>query len=1199
MNEWEFTSRVATWITLILERNLELPFQEAYCEGQSNESPQRRDLSIKDRNGRVILTGEVKLPGQQDGATPYNAKVVSDARQKARRAGVRFFFTWNVNQCVLWETEGSEAHPRPDYMHWSVTNVHTSKALEFPDVQAEIKRWLPVFLHDTADVMRGASVIPRKSPDEKFIDSLEAALQVPVTITTNSLLERYRTSAVRSELDAWMRNELGFTILTDPEGIRSNLERAAKHACYGLANKLVFYEALLKRYGALLPPLTVPDHITEADPLRTHLESHFADARRVTSDYETVFGENALGLASRVPFYNSGVVESWRAFVSEIHEFDFSRLDYEVIGNIFERLISPEERRKYGQFYTRAEIVDLINSFAIRSGNETVMDPACGGGTFLVRAYVRKRELVPQSSHAQRLREIFGVDVSHFATHLTTINLATRDLIDDANYPQIARNDFFNISPRQTVFTLPRRITTAGLGSSNHRDVVIPELDVVIGNPPYIRQEELSQTYKARLQEIATHNGANLTGRSDIHAYFWPHGAAFLKEGGYLCFLTSSQWLDTDYGFRLQEWILRHFEVVAVLESSNEPWFVGARVATAVTILRRQSDTEKRMKNITRFAQLRRPMHDLLPNDGTSAGAVIASDNFRDELLSIQTDVESERYAVRLVKQEDLWRQGVNMGVAVKRFSPPTGMQGPQTGQYFGVKWGIYLRAPRLWFEYQSRFGERLTPLGKLAEVRFGVKSGRDSFFFPVDATEEALKVSDPQEFKLQLGASREAVESGQLRIVRCGDGLQELRPIEREYLEPEVHSIRGWNRFSVLPEDCSRLILLVPSGRHALQGTYVLRYIEWGEQQGVHNNSTCQGRISESREWYDLTASERASVILPKIQQYRLFAILNESQLYQASALLGVHDRHDLSPVIIAGLLNSTLGILSRILHARLLGNEGNIQLDVYSAEMMLIPDPRHATERQKQRIVEAFNQMSRREVLSFVSDRRRFQNSADSASYSEETELTQADRQNLDDAVFEMLGVSNKDERRRLLAGLYAYLTSHFDEVRRKEELAIANKLRAQRSQAVRPTDLVNEIAASLEREQGSLLRTYHELLDTSKPYDSYEIPVDARAELLDDLFHSTAIRFLEKGSAEPTVVSLRNTSQRELLSHLMSNGMTGIVRVPVEDAEVERVAESHARIIEERETALQMLVEERTADPDMQQRVLDGLRRRYQYK
>ena len=134
--------------------------------------------------------------------------------------------------------------------------------------------------------------------------------------------------------------------------------------------------------------------------------------------------------------------------------------------------------------------------------------------------------------------------------------------------------------------------------------MTIPQLDAVVGNPPYVRQEHIPKTknkgdglepgtkeyYQAPVKDESR---AVLAGRSDIHCYFWPHAASFLKEDGYLCFLTSSGWLDVEYGFSLQKWILLDFEILAVLESVDEPWFVGARVATTVTILRRQTDEKK------------------------------------------------------------------------------------------------------------------------------------------------------------------------------------------------------------------------------------------------------------------------------------------------------------------------------------------------------------------------------------------------------------------------------------------------------------------------------------------------------------------------------------------------------------------------------------------------------------------------------
>ena len=81
----------------------------------------------------------------------------------------------------------------------------------------------------------------------------------------------------------------------------------------------------------------------------------------------------------------------------------------------------------------------------------------------------------------------------------------------------------------------------------------------------------------------------------------------FLKEGGWFGFLTSSSWLDVRYGFALQEWVLRNFKLVAVLESIDEPWFEDARVKTAATILQRCSDAAKRDANLVRFVRFKQP----------------------------------------------------------------------------------------------------------------------------------------------------------------------------------------------------------------------------------------------------------------------------------------------------------------------------------------------------------------------------------------------------------------------------------------------------------------------------------------------------------------------------------------------------------------------------------------------------------------
>ena len=146
------------------------------------------------------------------------------------------------------------------------------------------------------------------------------------------------------------------------------------------------------------------------------------------------------------------------------------------------------------------------------------------------------------------------------------------------------------------------------------RSIALTEVDAVVGNPPYIRQESIhsvDKLYYAQLFRTERPGQTMLSGRSDIYAYFFTHAAHLLRPGGYLGFVTSIGWLDTEYGVRLQEFFLRNFRIVAVIESQVEKWFEDARVTTAVTILQRETDSSKRDDNPVLFIQLRKPLAEI------------------------------------------------------------------------------------------------------------------------------------------------------------------------------------------------------------------------------------------------------------------------------------------------------------------------------------------------------------------------------------------------------------------------------------------------------------------------------------------------------------------------------------------------------------------------------------------------------------
>lgn len=147
----------------------------------------------------------------------------------------------------------------------------------------------------------------------------------------------------------------------------------------------------------------------------------------------------------------------------------------------------------------------------------------------------------------------------------------------------MARTDFFDVTPGNPFCKLP---DSTGNGTMK---ILLPALDAVVGNPPYVRHEKVGSPAKQKMAQVVADrwSGTKLSARSDAHCYFWPAVAYFLKEGGYFGFLTSSSWLDVEYGFPLQRWMLENFRIIAVCESEAEPWFEDARVKTCATILQR------------------------------------------------------------------------------------------------------------------------------------------------------------------------------------------------------------------------------------------------------------------------------------------------------------------------------------------------------------------------------------------------------------------------------------------------------------------------------------------------------------------------------------------------------------------------------------------------------------------------------------
>ena len=437
------------------------------------------------------------------------------------------------------------------------------------------------------------------------------------------------------------------------------------------------------------------------------------------------------------------------------------------------------------------------------------------------------------------LGQIFGIDIGAFPAQLSTINLAIRHLSDESNYPRVAKASFFAAQAGYPLFDIP-------LTGDSTRSIALEDLDAVIGNPPYIRQEMIDRADKdsyRRLFERQWPGQTRLTGRSDIYAYFFTHAAHLLRPGGHLGFVTSIGWLDTDYGFRLQEFFLRNFRVVAVIESQVEKWFEDARVTTAVTVLQREPDRRKREDNLVRFIQLKMPLAEIYSqtldrplSDEGEAARQADMDAVRDLIEEIDEDQTTGYWRVKVRTQRELWEEGVGPPAETRSDAKPA--------QYQGGKWRQYIRGPEIWFELMARARSRMTQLHELAEVRRGFTSGVDRFYCVRDVTQQHLdNTADPHAFRERWSISRE--DTRRIRIVRDGVNVEHL--VERRFLEPELHSLMEVKRAVVRSRDAGRMVVNASVPRARLKRTHLADYVAYAEREGWHTGSTIASRAQDA----------------------------------------------------------------------------------------------------------------------------------------------------------------------------------------------------------------------------------------------------------------------------------------------------------------------------------------------------------------
>ncbi len=251
------------------------------------------------------------------------------------------------------------------------------------------------------------------------------------------------------------------------------------------------------------------------------------------------------------------------------------------------------------------EYDDDYNTLEEKIKNIRILDPACGSGAFLIQAvdvlmnisramYERQSTNTTQQTLDDVWEEttirriitenIYGVDLNRESVDITKLSLFLKMVTNNNSLIDLSKN----IKAGNSVIS---DITKPGAfdWKKNFPDIVRSSggFDVIIGNPPYVRQEKLDYKDNTQLPSMNTLRGnLQMDKRMDLSGYFYYHSLNILKIDGILGFISSDSWLNMEYGIGIRKLFLENCNIIKIIKYEFNV-FEDADIATATTILKK------------------------------------------------------------------------------------------------------------------------------------------------------------------------------------------------------------------------------------------------------------------------------------------------------------------------------------------------------------------------------------------------------------------------------------------------------------------------------------------------------------------------------------------------------------------------------------------------------------------------------------
>lgn len=323
--------KLVQWLNNIIEeKKLSLGLAEQETVGLDRKQP---DIVIYDKpkSSNVICVIELKQP-YHDVFDFYNLKEPAFRKAVSRKS--RYFGCSNFKTLIIYKTEEvskNSLEERQIIGKYKLSNLEDQNRIEDARIKNSIINNLTLFLTDLSQIISGEKEEPKIPVDELLIFRLQEKIKFLAPFYVQSIEEKIGGDKdFRQNVQKWF-NDQSWNFSYDEE----NYKMLALQTAYSLVKKILFYNFLKTKYPQDLATMSIPADIPNGKMFKQYLQLFFDLVLDIY--YEPIF---ATSFIDEIAFPNYRlVIESVLELASLLKRYDFSSIGYDIIGQIFEKLI--------------------------------------------------------------------------------------------------------------------------------------------------------------------------------------------------------------------------------------------------------------------------------------------------------------------------------------------------------------------------------------------------------------------------------------------------------------------------------------------------------------------------------------------------------------------------------------------------------------------------------------------------------------------------------------------------------------------------------------------------------------------------------------------------------------------------------------------------------------------------------------------